>query len=507
MAAALSSRAGTTAGVGSAGAVGSSGGVAVIERLAQLQNLIKRDPEGYADEFRLQHRAFAAELAIFQLNPRSNPEAFKALVTFLAHVAPCYRTELAGFPGQLFGLLGDRADALAGDVRRTLVTALILLRNRGLLEPLPLFAALTPLFRVKDKFLRDLVSTHIVADIKAHATSHHHHHKGGHGGGGGSGAGSTGGASTKGLQAHLFSLVGDEHAGTAKRGLDILIELYRRRVWTDARTVNVIAGALTSERTKLLVTALKFFLGPGSGDAAANAGGDSDSDAGDDDDDDDDEGGGGTGKTPYSLSNVSAKELRAARNMHQHAKSTRKRERQIARRVTALKKARSKNDPTAAPVFPAVQLLHDPQGLAERMFGSLRGGKQRFEVRLLQMNLVSRLIGTHRLLVLPFYSYCQKYLAAHQAAVTQVLVCLIQVRTRGRQTVARGGGSCVKRPAVHSVAHLAFLTPPPPSPLPPPLSRNPSTLPSLLCVAGVPRAGAAGRGHARADDHCQRVCV
>ena len=42
------------------------------------------------------------------------------------------------------------------------------------------------------------------------------------------------------------------------------------------------------------------------------------------------------------------------------------------------------------------------------------------------MNFVSRLIGQHRLLVLPFYSFVQKYLSAHQASVTQVLAYLVQ---------------------------------------------------------------------------------
>ena len=42
------------------------------------------------------------------------------------------------------------------------------------------------------------------------------------------------------------------------------------------------------------------------------------------------------------------------------------------------------------------------------------------------MNLVSRLIGCHRLLLLPFYSFLQRYLASHQRAVTQILAYLIQ---------------------------------------------------------------------------------
>lgn len=62
----------------------------VIERLSNLQNLIKRDSNAYSDEFKLQHRNFLAELDIFRLSPSSDAETFKALVTFLSHVSPCY---------------------------------------------------------------------------------------------------------------------------------------------------------------------------------------------------------------------------------------------------------------------------------------------------------------------------------------------------------------------------------------------------------------------------------
>lgn len=39
----------------------------------------------------------------------------------------------------------------------------------------------------------------------------------------------------------------DEHSIAAKRSLEAMVELYRRRVWTDARTVNVIASACLSQ--------------------------------------------------------------------------------------------------------------------------------------------------------------------------------------------------------------------------------------------------------------------
>jgi hypothetical protein len=38
------------------------------------------------------------------------------------------------------------------------------------------------------------------------------------------------------------SVLQDEHEGAAKKGLAVMTEMWRRHVWRDARTVNVIGG-------------------------------------------------------------------------------------------------------------------------------------------------------------------------------------------------------------------------------------------------------------------------
>ena len=42
------------------------------------------------------------------------------------------------------------------------------------------------------------------------------------------------------VQSFLYTALQDEHEGAAKKSLAVLTELYRRQVWRDARTVNVI---------------------------------------------------------------------------------------------------------------------------------------------------------------------------------------------------------------------------------------------------------------------------
>jgi hypothetical protein len=58
-----------------------------------------------------------------------------------------------------------------------------------------------------------------------------------------------------------------------------LTELYRRNIWTDAKTVNLVVEACKHPSQKILVAALKFFEGQDeAAEAAAEAGDESDSD-------------------------------------------------------------------------------------------------------------------------------------------------------------------------------------------------------------------------------------
>jgi protein SDA1 len=48
--------------------------VALVMKIPQLQNLIKRDPTAYKEEFMMQKRHFDNEMEIFKLHPTKNAE-------------------------------------------------------------------------------------------------------------------------------------------------------------------------------------------------------------------------------------------------------------------------------------------------------------------------------------------------------------------------------------------------------------------------------------------------
>ena len=374
-----------------------------VSRLSTLQNLAKRAPAAYAEEVALQWSHYEAELALLRLSPGGPADDFIALVGFLAALAPQYRALLGGLPAQLMELLDGTAAALSPVARRGVVAALVRLRNRGLVAQQPLAALFLRLLRLRDATLRDMLRGAIVADVRT-----------------ANAGGRRDEGANRAVQGLLYTALRDASAPAAHRALLILTELYRRAVWRDARSVNAIASALLSPHTKLLVAALNFFLGADVGDGGGGGGDD------DDDDDGDDGGSSSDGGAAAGTVGLDAKKLRAALATHAHSKHTKKRQRQTERMLAGLKKNQRKAVAKGGPVFPAIQVIHDPQGLAEKLFARLRGGGERFEVRLMMMNLISRLVGQHKLLLLPFYSFVQRYLRAHQARVTQVLTYLVQ---------------------------------------------------------------------------------
>lgn len=58
------------------------------DNLPQLQNLVKRDPESYKEDFLQQYKYFKNTLEIFKLSPDKESKSLDELVMFLAQVRP-----------------------------------------------------------------------------------------------------------------------------------------------------------------------------------------------------------------------------------------------------------------------------------------------------------------------------------------------------------------------------------------------------------------------------------
>ncbi|KAJ1984676.1 Severe Depolymerization of Actin [Dimargaris verticillata] len=378
--------------------------------LPQLQNLIKRDPLSYKEEFSQQWKHYESTLVLLRLKPEEDSKKFTELVQFLAQVCQCYPTDCAQFPDQLIELLQTQYSVLHPDLRRSIVQSLILMRNKGILDStktLPLFFTL---FRCHDKGLRELLYRHIVGDIRTANAQHKNNRL------------------NKSLQSFMYTMLlsatnassthasapaksanSGDNAIAAKKSVDVCIELYRKHIWDDAKTANIIAEACFSPVTKIMVAAVQFFLG-------------------NDDNLDDGEDGSDSEAEQEPLPNI--------RKMQHSAKVGKKKKskaRLYDKALARVRKGNSANGKAGVCNFSAIHLLHDPQSFTERLYSRLHkpGSEKhstvdRFEVRLMVMKLIARLIGAHQLQMLSFYSFLLRYLQPHQADVTQVLALLAQ---------------------------------------------------------------------------------
>jgi protein SDA1 len=178
-------------------------------------------------------------------------------------------------------------------------------------------------------------------------------------------------------------------------------ELWRRQLWTDAKTVEIMKEAALAENEKVIVGGVRFFLG-----------GDKEREEFEDDSSDDD--------------GIDISKIRHQVGINKKSKKASK---SLVKATTAVKRKEKKKNQPHPLNFSALHLLHDPQGFAETLFSKhLQNTKSRLnlEQKLLVLQLVSRLIGLHKLTVLSFYSYFLKYLTPRQPSVTTFLACLAQ---------------------------------------------------------------------------------
>ncbi|KAK0667864.1 SDA1-domain-containing protein [Cercophora samala] len=367
--------------------------VAALEKveadLVSLQYKIRRDPRSYAQEFYDQWLAYDAQRQIFVSSPAtaSNEDVkkFHDLVDLVAHVANLYPEITAPFPDHLKELLNQHHAVLDKELREKIVGSLVLLKRKDVIDSTGLLTTLFPiLINTPSKTLRSLLYTKIISDLRE-ANNKSTNHK-----------------LNRTIQTVLHNLVTSDRTST--KGMwacRITRELWRRQVWTDARPVDVMKEACLSDNEKVVVGGVRFFLG---GDKERE-------EALEDDDSDDDV------------------DLKKVKHQGTINKKTKKRSKQYEKAIEKIKKQEKKKHAPHPLNFSALHLIHDPQGFAEKLFQKhLQNTKNKFslENKLLVLQLVTRLVGLHKLTIISLYSWFVKYLSPKQANVTSFLASLAQ---------------------------------------------------------------------------------
>lgn len=354
-----------------------------------IANCLLTPPRSYSEDFLNQYGQYQSQRDIFLASPSTATTtgivSFRDLIDFVAHVADCFPEDTAEFPEDLKSILTLHHAELESELREKIVGSLVLLRRKEIIDSANLLNTLFPiLVATPSKTLRTLLYQKILSDLRTSNSKSINHRL------------------NRTIQTTLFNLLtSDRSSSKGIWAVKITRELWKRQIWTDSKAVEIMKEASLADNEKVIGGGVRFFLG-----------GDKEREELEDDSSDDEAP--DIGKIKHQIG-INKKSNKAKKNLEAAVK-----------KVKIMSKKKNAPHPLN---FSALHLLHDPQGFAETLFSKhLQNSKSKLnlEQRLIVLQLVSRLVGLHKLTVISLYSYFTKYLTPRQPSVTSFLASLAQ---------------------------------------------------------------------------------
>ncbi|KAG5513156.1 hypothetical protein PMAC_001525 [Pneumocystis sp. 'macacae'] len=291
--------------------------------IPKLQNLIKRDPESYKEDFFIQWRHYEAMRDILTENVQEKNENFLNILIFISQMCTCYPKETRRFPDDIATLLLNFQNNLHNETKEKIVQALVLLRNKNVISSNYLLKVIFPvLLSSSTKSFHMRIFKAILSEIKkANLKSYDN-------------------KINKMGKAILFEMIQKSKEEDSSLGIwavRLCQKLWKLRLWNDTFTVEIMKEAVLHSNIEVIIGGVHFFLSI-------------DSFSFDNSDDD--------------IENNHQKDISALNHKLSINKKSKKREREILKAINIKKKKNQKKE-TEFHNFSAIQLLQDPQGFAE----------------------------------------------------------------------------------------------------------------------------------------------
>ncbi len=171
-------------------------------------------------------------------------------------MAEYYKDDMDFLYEGIIDLLEKYGEMLNPFLRLKLVVCLILIRSKNLISPLKyylnflsifyhFFRSITlfmKLFQIKHKEMRKVIVSHIINDIKR-INAHHKNQ-----------------AINKQIQTLIFEILKNNADNSAKKAIHIMIQLYKKNIWTDNKTINIIASGCLNPFYKVKLISCNFLI-------------------------------------------------------------------------------------------------------------------------------------------------------------------------------------------------------------------------------------------------------
>ena len=274
-------------------------------------------------------------------------------------------------------LLNNYGSILHHYNRRKSVGCIFILRAKNILFPVSTIEFLMKLMNLEDKQLRKTIYKYVVNDIRR-MNKHSKNQK-----------------INLGIKNFIQNYNSNHSDKTVEKNLQLMIELYKRNIWTEARSVNIISEGCFNQSAKVRLLSAHFLLDTTEGVEELDSS--------------DDEG---------------PMDLRAKKGI---VRQTKLREKKLEKeKKKASKRLKKKEMQARKTNYMPIDLIYSPQGFCEKVFNYVAGKSEKFNHRLIFVSLIGRMIWRHQLILLPFYGFLSKYMQPHQKEITRILAAFAE---------------------------------------------------------------------------------
>ena len=356
----------------------------LIDMLPVYQDRIKRDKETYTEEFLKILKNFEEQFNIFLFDPSRKIKGFKELLMFFAHLSSLFKDQTAFIPKGLCKIISENYLTIPHEIRLTIVDCLSIMCKANILSPLEVIPLFFNLMRCQDKILRKRLTDYIVSSLTKINEKHKNINI------------------NKNIQNFCEKLLEDPNKKLARKTLNIIINLYQKRIWNDSRTINILANiAVNAKDIKISSAACKFFL------SEYNV--EKEEDTSDEEDLEE-------LKNKYKLLGKG------------YAKKTKKRKEKLQQLMKSITKREERNKKIKSiSDFMPIDKLNDPLTFAEKLFhlvNSFQSGN--FKHKLIVLRLLGRILGRHRLLLNNFFNSMIPLIKNDQKDLDVILASIIE---------------------------------------------------------------------------------
>ena len=386
------------------------------------QDKLKRDKDLYKEEFEQFMIIFKPIFYEFLESPSKSNDKINDILIFLAHISHLYPCELAFIPNELVTLIENNYNIINQNIRITIIEYFNLLRKKDILEPTEILPMMFQLLCCQDKELRRKVERFIINDlsrinsnvknnkinkyIKNKCTEMLNL-------GNNKSSNNNYNISSFSNERDNTSLLLDKKA--ARKTLKITITLFKKGIWNDDKTINIISSGCYNDDDKLCLAACNFFLSEDNVDINEK-----------------------NNKHLNEDDDSSFNEMDDLKNKYKllgggNSKKTKKKKMKLKKLMKAVERRETRKSNKKGAIkstFLPINLLHDPQTICERMFDKLKSLKKcktkSSNLKYKLMRLIGRISGRYKIVIPNFFAYLCMFISPRQDNLSSVFAALAE---------------------------------------------------------------------------------